>query len=862
MPDQPFLIFPRPVSATRTRLGGGGARISRPTARQQRQRLEAKFQAIAAGLQDVQANVVGMEPEQVIVLETFGTSVEQVAKAAAKIPGLEWLAEKDLKDAQPQYGFQNEKDAAATLPVRLYALFTNQQAMNALLGLWEQWTQDPNARAKQGYGQFKNLFIYLRDIRRWGPKDRIEATGILQRWLDEIAVKGAQGTIRFEVELWFRSDPAKRQAAYAAVNAIVAAAGGNCLHTAAIPEIAYHGVLAELPANVIQDTIASIQSENYTQLLRSEGVMFFRPQAQTYFPAAPALPSNFDFEARLAGQPNVEGSPVVAVLDGVPLENHRALQGRVIVDDPENHAQYYNAGEQKHGTSMSSLILHGDLAANGASLRNPLYLRPILYPEDMQRVEQVPPNRLLIDLVHAAVRRIFEGEGDQVATAPRVRIINFSVGNVSQPFDREMSPLGRLLDWLSWKYKVLFIVSIGNCDSDIAIEALESQWEGLTDDELVSQVLTALRADQYKRRPLSPAEAINSVAVGSVHADEGGDYTIGARVDLLKAKRLPSPISTVSNGFRRATKPDILLPGGRQLYQRPLGNGADSAKFSVATVTSPPGCLTAAPGLAPLETGRVWNNCGTSNAAALASRCAALAYEKIRALEIPEDADPLSPEHEAVLLKALLVHGASWGSAANTIKQMLNANGPDWQSRMRLIQQFLGYGEVRIERCLGATNQRATLLGWGTIADGEGNIFSLPLPPSLSASKELRRLTTTLAWFTTTNHQHRNYRKAHLFLTVPESDIGTKTIGLDAKSAQRGTVEHRIFEGDAAKAFLEGATLSIQVNCKEDGGQLNENIPYAVAVTLEVGENVNIDVYQEISVRLRQVVQIPTGAAQ
>jgi hypothetical protein len=146
---------------------------------------------------------------------------------------LEWLAERDLEDAQPQYGFQSEKDAAATLPVRLYALFTNQQAMNALLGLWEQWTQDPNARAKQGYGPFKNLFIYLRDIRRWGPKDRIEATGILQRWLDEIAVKGAQGTIRFEVELWFRSDPAKRQAAYAAVNAIVSAAGGlpNCLRT-------------------------------------------------------------------------------------------------------------------------------------------------------------------------------------------------------------------------------------------------------------------------------------------------------------------------------------------------------------------------------------------------------------------------------------------------------------------------------------------------------------------------------------------------------------------------------------------------------------------------------------------------------
>src|ERR1035438_7890560 len=172
MPDQPFLIFPRPVPATRMSLPPGrGAPITRPTAQQQRQRLEAKFQAIAAGLQDIQANVAGMEPEQVIVLETLGTSVERVAKAAAKIPGLEWLAERDIEDAQPQYGFQNEKDTAAALSVRLYALFTNQQAMNALLGLWEQWSQDPNAKAKQGYGPFKNLFIYLRDIRRWGPKD-------------------------------------------------------------------------------------------------------------------------------------------------------------------------------------------------------------------------------------------------------------------------------------------------------------------------------------------------------------------------------------------------------------------------------------------------------------------------------------------------------------------------------------------------------------------------------------------------------------------------------------------------------------------------------------------------------------------
>jgi hypothetical protein len=45
-------------------------------------------------------------------------------------------------------------------------------------------------------------------------------------------------------------------------------------------------------------------------------------------------------------------------------------------------------------------------------------------------------------------------------------------------------------------------------------------------------------------------------------------------------------------------------------------------------------------------------------------------------------------------------------------------------------------------------------------------------------------------------------------------------------------------------------------SCKEDGGKLAETIPYAIAVTLEVGTNVAIDIYQEINVRLRPQVQV------
>jgi hypothetical protein len=226
------------------------------------------------------------------------------------------------------------------------------------------------------------------------------------------------------------------------------------------------------------------------------------------------------------------------------------------------------------------------------------------------------------------------------------------------------------------------------------------------------------------------------------------------------------------------------------------------------------------------------------------------------ALELPEDSEPLADTFYAVLLKTLLVHSASWGAAVAFIEQTFATAGMDWRERVRILQQFMGYGEVQIERCLSSTNQRVTLLGWTSIRDGQAQVFRLPLPPSLSASKELRRLTATLGWITPTNRRHRNYRLGQLFLTVPEQDIGTKTIGVDAKSAQRGTVEHRIFEGSDAKAFLDGAELAIRVNCKEDGGKLTETIPYAIAVTLEVGTNVAIDIYQEINVRLRPQVQV------
>jgi hypothetical protein len=823
MAERPFLFFARPTAADKGTLHARGGKYHLPTPEEQRVRLQQRFDQIAAGLKEVQNTIAGAEPEQVIVMETLADAIDNVAKAAARIPGLEWLAERDLDEVQPEFGFHDEKDPQKLISRRLYALFSNLQAMEQLIRLWTEWQAEPVKRAGSGFGPFKGLFQHLLDIRRWGPLDRITETGIRERWEEDVAIRGPQGSCLFEVELWFRSDPAKRTQIADEVLAAVTDSGGQLVDQAVIPEIRYHALLAELPANVVQDTLQRIAAQQYTRLLKCEGVMFFRPQGQSRFEFTPIEQTNFDLGQRLGNSRRPEGPPIVALLDGLPLENHVALQGRLVLDDPDGHAALYEATQQQHGTAMASLLIHGDLNGVGTALLNPVYVRPILQFDALANRELSPPRKLLIDVVHRAVRRIFEQDAGTPPAAPSVRVINLSIGDPEQPFFREMSALARLVDWLAWKYKVLFVVSIGNCRTDLSIAADRSSWRGLSREDLASQVLKGMGRERFGRRPLSPAESINCLTVGAVHSDDCPVYTAGRRVDLLTVGRLPSPISTVATGFRRATKPEVLLPGGRMLFLPPIGEGPEAAQFTPSVTTNAPGQLTACPGTAAFETGRVSYSCGTSNAAALASRSAAISAGVLSSYEFPPGSPQLDEVSLAVVLKALIVHAASWDGADEILERAFASEIVDWRDRIRVMQQFLGYGEVQPDRCYSSTDQRATLLGWSLIGAGQGQVFRLPLPPSLSASTEWRRLTVTLAWLTPTNNQHKNYRVAQLFLKLPNSDIGTPSLaGLDQQSAQRGTVEHRVYTGEEARAFLDGANLEIHVSCREDAGILKE----------------------------------------
>ena len=98
---------------------------------------------------------------EVIVLETIGESVEGFAKAAAQVPGLEWLAEMDLEDVEPADGFADAEKEDKKLPCRLYAVMSNQQAITRLLRALEEFVRQIPANGLSGTSANSRMYSYI-----------------------------------------------------------------------------------------------------------------------------------------------------------------------------------------------------------------------------------------------------------------------------------------------------------------------------------------------------------------------------------------------------------------------------------------------------------------------------------------------------------------------------------------------------------------------------------------------------------------------------------------------------------------------------------------------------------------------------
>lgn len=849
MPERPLLIFPTPQPVDRAKRKSFPVLPHVPSVSRQGQRLAPRFrelqEAFDARRVEIQQSSTGIEPEQVLVIETVG-SVENFANAVKRIPGLEWMGEIESDQIVPDQDFYDNEHPEKTLNGRLYLLMSNQQALNQMLSLWNNCDK-PNIEFEYGLTKFRDVFRYMKDIHRWDVRDRLHDTGVMDYWKEDLK-HDANRRVIFEVELWFRRSSELRSISEKRVINLIQQAEGQVYGQSVIEGIAYHALLAELPAHAIR----SIIEHPATELVKCEDIMFFRPVGQIV-EGDKLVKDELEIE-QLEEKPLPEGEPVIALFDGLPLTNHALLADRLIVDDPDHWEAEYSASKRIHGSAMASLIIHGDLNQSQAPLSRPIYVRPIMKPISNVTFQQegIPENCLMVDLIHRAVKRLFEGEQGENGVSPHIKVINLSIGDPSHQFMQSMSPLARLLDWLSVKYNVLFIVSAGNHPEEISLNVTKKEYDNLQPEKFEELIIKALYKDVRNRKLLSPAETINGITVGAVHFDSVQSYHQGNRINPFK-NLLPSPVSAFGNGYRRAIKPDIIFFGGRQLYGQSL-LPMNPVVIKPVSSRKAPGNKVASPGSGSGELNATAYSCGTSNAAALISRAAGICYDSLLQIFHEYTVNLISPNCEIPLLKAMLVHGCSWGEMGEKISAILCT--PENGRQLRgMVSQWIGYGMPDIGRVLDCTEHRATVIGFGELSDGNAHVFNLPLPASLEGRRVWRRLTVTLAWLSPTLPKNQKYRVASLWFEV-ENTLNLEQKDVDLRTVQRGTVQHEVLEGKSAIPFIDKDNIEIKVNCRQDAGKIFAPVAYGLIVSLEVAEDVNIDVYNEIKTRIAPMIQI------
>ena len=872
MTKKPLLIFPKPAIASKSKKTGRPGKINFPSSENQIARLENPITNLDRVLQNQNA-YLGENPsnfisEMILVLEVAGT-LDDFYKAVDKTPGMEFLAEHQTQISRDENFYVSSENGDPTdkpVGARLFLTMTNQRALSELVRYWQEYKK-PIERQKYKHGttKFRTLFEQLKDIRPYSVEDRLRDTGF--GTYIELMREYSSEEVYFEIELAYKSNKQGNDRAYSEVTALINQAEGQVIHNSLtlIPEINYHAFIAKAPINCFE-----VLNENTNvNFLKSQQILFFRPVGQSI------SDGNIE-ESDIEGEENVEigevesfGEPIVALLDGLPLQNHSALTNRLIVDDPDGFADNYLAERRSHGTAMASLILNGDLGnPQEFSLSRPIYVRPILKPDanGLSQSECLPYDILPVDLIHRAVRRMFAGEKGDSPAAPYVRIINLSIGDTYRPFHNNLSTWAKLIDWLSFKYNVLFIISAGNKTDDIFLDVPEQQFDALTPDEKEKHTIKNIVSENLDRKILTPAESLNSITVGACHSDfsESGDFP--QRINVLSNPHLLSPISRIGFGYNGSVKPEILMPGGIKLYRKAIMQ-ADATKTQLRCESyypsSMPGNKVAIPGNLG-DVNRYGYSCGTSNATALTTRLAVKLYEMLLRLNSDLAAEErINQVYFTVILKSLLVHGASWGDAHELLEEIVkNVPGVAGNYAKKHLFPYLGYGSVDSERILYCTEQRVTLIGYGELSIEKGkdaHVYSFPLPPSIGQKRIKKRLAVTLAWLSPVNFNTTKYRKAHLFYDNMDNNghLAFERNVYDFRVAQKGTVQHDILTGDKADAFIDGDSLQIKVNCRDDASGLDkkEKIRYALSVTLEILEAVETKIYEEIRLRLRQQIR-------
>ncbi len=829
-PTKPLLRLS--VGEPQQRAKGKGVSGKKPepfSAEHQRAVIGPKFDRLASVLANDQSGLElrsdpsALAPERLLVFEVRG-SIQTFANAIQRVTGLELIDEEELKGDE-----QDDKPA-------VYLLVPDATALGQIVSLWRRWLD--GEPAERGFAAWRDVFATLRNVRPWGPQDRVrdDERDIIA---EEIDGKLDTDRIRLEIELVFRADEARGAQTEDNIQQQIIASDGRIVSRCRIADIGYHAVLADLPVVAVRSIIDRAQAG----IAGLDFVMHIRPQSlatgievaepESALPVAPVT---------------VSGSPILALLDGVPVAQHPLLAGSLILDDQFGLEPLTQVADRNHGTAMASLIMHGDRNSTEQHLGRQLHCVPVLGPGD-----GFPEDRLIVDIIYQAVLGLRGGDNP---TAPDVLMVNLSLGNARKPFQGQLSAWARLLDRLSYRFGILFLVSAGNHGTPFDVPNFDSwtDFESAASDQRAQSVVHALGQLITGRRLLAPAETVNGLTVGAANVDavlSPDRLSARTNIDPFPAMTISNPSSALGPGFANSVKPDILMPGSREHIR------FVSSRTPLSAIPSGPmrahGLKVAAPPRGGIEPGLGYTN-GTSAATALASRTCHQIHD---ALEVAYGKAFTSLSHiqRAVLLKALLVHSAAWPKdASDLIRQVLGpADNRKHVQQKDNIRRFLGYGLADPDLAIACVDDRATFWAVGVLPPKQKAGIKVPVPICISGKAQPHALNATLAWFTPVHPGRQTYKAVRLKLEDP-SELQILSVGgakeqPDQNQGRKGTVFSRRWEGNKAPAISTDQVIRFEVQREPDQGiPIDESIPFGLAITLTMPGVTQI--YEEVRARL------------
>ncbi|MFL7900494.1 S8 family peptidase [Azospirillum argentinense] len=877
MPEQrPLLVFPTQTAGNRdTRQPP--PRPTLPTPARQGARLDLTFDKIEKFLERDWGAAPPLSdeiaPDRLLVFEV----VQDIRNIEGQLRKLGFLWVGDLErtysaddDFRPAKGNLLDGRILATVPT--------QQALETLLQAWREY----KAGNLPPTGALATLFGSLKDLRRWGPKDRLSIEA--EAYLAECLREAPDDPVTLELELWPGPNQRSRAAALDAVRQAVLEDEGEVISSADIPGAGYLAVLVRVRPAVAQ---ALLNRQN-VHIALVDTVQVIGPRAQAVIdPNADEEQSQDEGIADVIDMPeapvseSIANSPDIALLDGLPLTQHHLLEPFLDIQPPDELSIVTALADapaeaRQHGTAMASLILYEDLTAPDTGYRRKLLVRPILKPSRSFNggwLESIPDDMLFGDILHRAILDLKRGRGGMAPAAPNLKIISLSVGDFRRPFHGVMSGAAKILDWLSFEFNILFIVSAGNWGERIVLDASEADVRSGKAD-----VAGALFRENGSLI-ISPAESINALTIGSIHSDKANSAPLHRWVLPIDDPNAPAPYTRKGPGFHGAVKPDLCTPGGRLPYEFDIKHTGPGTSIKPA---QPPartlqkiGQQVAAPGRTPGElNGRAWN-AGTSNSTAIAAGAAGRITEVIRGLSKEYVGDDgrslLGEDYWPVLTKALLVHGARWENEEFYLNHFGLAGVLDRTAKTRAresVRRHIGHGVPDFGRVMECTRHRATLLGVGALGPDDASIFTLPLPADCWDIRCIRRIITTVAWISPVAPMRAGYRVAQLSVAWDDDAPGFNGVsatGGDARHANgKGTIWHEVKE-TAPKVYRKAPVNSVRlrVQCRDTLGLLSSGVKFGLAVSFEIAQGQadvsvdHLDVYADIAEKVHPKVSTP-----